>query len=201
MKRAWPKNNFSPQSWVRNFFLVKLETLYYQLVKKSDPPHGVLGHGKNALYYLATQLDQDITLPEIDNAVKGFLNNKSPGSDGLTAEFYKYFWGEIREILHKVFEESTKAGSLSPSQRTGIITLLPKQGKDTKYLKNWRPITLLNVDYKIYTHVIKNRLKNVIPFIISKHQTGFQKGKSTTDNLILMYLVLEYYERNPHGEG
>ena len=51
VKRAWPKNNFSPQSWVRNFFLVKLETLYYQLVKKSDPPHGVLGHGKNALYY------------------------------------------------------------------------------------------------------------------------------------------------------
>ena len=151
--------------------------------------------------HLATQLDQDITLPEIDNAVKGFLNNKSPGSDGLTAEFYKYFWGEIREILHKVFEESTKAGSLSPSQRTGIITLLPKQGKDTKYLKNWRPITLLNVDYKIYTHVIKNRLKNVIPIIISKHQTGFQKGKSTTDNLILMYLVLEYYERNPHEEG
>ena len=44
------KNSFSPQSWVRNFFLVKLETLYYQLVKKSDPPHGVLGHGKNALY-------------------------------------------------------------------------------------------------------------------------------------------------------
>ena len=43
MKRAWPKNNFSPQSWVRNFFLVKLETLYYQLVKKSDPPNGVLG--------------------------------------------------------------------------------------------------------------------------------------------------------------
>ena len=41
---------FSPQSWVRNFFLVKLETLYYQLVKKSDPPYGVLGHVKNALY-------------------------------------------------------------------------------------------------------------------------------------------------------
>ena len=38
VKRAWPKNNFSPQGWVRNFFLVKLETLYYQLVKKSDHP-------------------------------------------------------------------------------------------------------------------------------------------------------------------
>ena len=48
---------------------------------------------------------------------------------------------------------------------------------------------------------VKNRLKSVIPIIISSHQTGFQKGKSTTDNLILMYLVLEYYERNPQEEG
>jgi len=150
---------------------------------------------------LSDQLDQDITLIELDTAVKGFANNKSPGSDGLTAEFYKFFWVEIRETLHNVFKESTEGGSLSPSQRMGIITLLPKQGKDSKFLKNWRPITLLNIDYKIYTHVIKNRLRNVIPIIISNHQTGFQKGKSTTDNLILMYLVLEYYERNPHEEG
>ena len=150
---------------------------------------------------LSDWLDRDITLEEMDEVVKGFANNKSPGSDGLTAEFYKHFWGDIRETLHKVFEEAIVEGSLSPSQRTGVITLLPKQGKDCKQLKNWRPITLLNIDYKIYTHIIKNRLKNTIPIIISKHQTGFQKGKSTTDNLILMYLVLEYYERNPQEEG
>ena len=150
---------------------------------------------------LSEQLDQDITLNELEEAVKGFKNNKSPGSDGLTAEFYKYFWEEIRETLHNVFIEAIEGGSLSPSQRTGVITLLPKQGKDCKHLKNWRPITLLNIDYKIYTHILKNRLKSVIPSIISSHQTGFQKGKSTTDNLILMYLVLEYYERNPQQEG
>ena len=75
----------------------------------------------------------------------------------MTAEFYKYFWEEIRETLHNVFTEAIKGGSLSPSQRTGIITLLPKQGKDCKHLKNWRPITLLNIDYKIYTHILKNQ--------------------------------------------
>ena len=150
---------------------------------------------------LAAHLDRDIEMAEMDEAVKGFANNKSPGSDGLTAEFYKYFWGEIKDTLYKVYEESLEGSCLSPSQRTGVITLLPKQGKDHKHLKDWRPITLLNVDYKIYTHIIKNRLKNVLPIIISRHQTGFQKGKSTTDNLILMYLVLEYYERNPQEEG
>ena len=83
----------------------------------------------------------------------------------------------------------------------GVITLLPKGEKDHTELKNWRPITLLNIDYKIYVHVIKNRLRLCLPGIISCHQTGFQRGKSTTDNLILMYLVLEYYERNPEEEG
>ena len=111
---------------------------------------------------LAAHLDRDIEMAEMDEAVKGFANNKSPGSDGLTAEFYKYFWGEIKDTLYKVYEESLEGSCLSPSQRTGVITLLPKQGKDHKHLKDWRPITLLNVDYKIYTHIIKNRLKNVL---------------------------------------
>ena len=150
---------------------------------------------------LSNQLEQEISLGELDVAVKGFKNNKSPGSDGLTAEFYTYFWGDIRDIIHNVFTEGIEEGSLSPSQRTGVITLLPKGEKDHRYLKHWRPITLLNVDYKLYVHVLKNRLKSTLPIIISNHQTGFQKGKSTTDNLILMYLVLEHYERNPQEEG
>ena len=100
-----------------------------------------------------------------------------------------------------MYKEGLERGCLTPSQRMGVITLLPKGEKDHTDLKNWRPITLLNIDYKIYVHVIKNRLRLTLPGIISCHQTGFQKGKSTTDNLILMYLVLEYYERNPEEEG
>ena len=71
---------------------------------------------------------------------------------------------------------------LSPSQRIGVITLLPKPKPppDLVYLKNWRPITLLNVDYKIFTHMIKNRFINAIPTVISRVQSGFQSGKSTS---------------------
>ena len=150
---------------------------------------------------LSERIDREISKEELDAVVKSFKNNKSPGSDGLTAEFYKHFWGELREILYKVYKEGLERGCLTPSQRMGVITLLPKGEKDHTDLKNWRPITLLNIDYKIYVHVIKNRLRLTLPGIISCHQTGFQRGKSTTDNLILMYLVLEYYERNPEEEG
>ena len=92
---------------------------------------------------------------------------------------------------------------MSPSQRIGILTLIPKLKSPSElvYIKNWRPITLLNIDYKIFTHVIKNRILRSLPHIISNVQSGFQAGKSTCDNLILMYLALEHFINNPEEEA
>ena len=83
------------------------------------------------------------------------------------------------------------------------MTLIPKPKSPTElvYIKNWRPITLLNVDYKIFTHVIKNIILRSLPYIISNVQSGFQAGKSTNDNLLLMYLTLEYFDENPEEES
>ena len=92
---------------------------------------------------------------------------------------------------------------MSSSQRIGILTLIPKPKLPAElvYIKNWRPITLLNIDYKIFTHVIKNRILRSLPHIISNVQYGFQAGKSTCDNLILMYLALEHLINNPEEEA
>ena len=144
-------------------------------------------------------LDEEFSLSEIDSVYKSLKNNKSPGWDGLTAEFYKIFWEDIKDILFNCYKEAIETGSLSPSQRIGILTLIPKP-KNVAFIKNWRPITLLNVDYKIFTHVIKNRLLRSLPHIISNVQSGFQAGRSTSDNLILMYLTLEHYYNNPQEE-
>ena len=99
--------------------------------------------------------------------------------------------------------ESISSRVLPPSLRIGVITLLPKQKspRELNYIKNWRPITLLNTDYKIFVHVIKNRILQTIPDLVSKSQSGFQAGRSTTDNLILMYLVMEDFNNNPRKEG
>jgi len=147
------------------------------------------------------EIDQQLEIGELDKGLKNFSNNKSPGSDGLSSEFYSQFWAEIKPILFELYKEAISRGSLSPSQRTGVIVLLPKPGKDHDQLKNWRPITLLNIDYKLFTHIIKNRINKAIPHIISKQQTGFQKGKGTNVNITLMYLVLEYFHRNPDKGG
>ena len=78
--------------------------------------------------------------------------------------------------------------------------MTPKTPMELKYTKNWRPITLLNVDYKNVTHIIKNKILKALPSIISEVQSGLQAGKSTSDNLILMCLNLEYFQNNPDQE-
>ena len=151
---------------------------------------------------LSSALDEPINMDEMDAVVGKLKNNKSPGWDGLPAEFYKFFWDDLKPILFHSYLESINNQHLSPSQRIGVISLRPKPKPppDLVYLKNWRPITLLNVDYKTFTHMIKNRFINAIPTVISRVQPGFQSGKSTSDNLILMCLGLDNFNNNSDVE-
>ena len=108
------------------------------------------------------------------------------GGMGLPLSFIRHS-GEFK----KCYKESINNSSLSPSQRIGVLKLIPKPKLPSElvYIKNWRPITFLNLDYKIFTHLIKNIIFRSLPYIISKLQSGFQAGKSTCDNLILMYVI------------
>ena len=116
-----------------------------------------------------------ITENEVYSALKTCKNNRTPGTDGLPAEFYLTFWNDIKKYLlhsiHKTYEE----GTLTTSQKQGIITLLPKKDRINTLLKNWRPLTLLNQDYKLAAKVIANRIKGVLEDIIHNDQTGFIK--------------------------
>ncbi len=91
-------------------------------------------------------------------AVKNLKLNKSRGPDGLTSNFYRCFLVDLKELLFKAFLQSIEEGTLSSTQRQGLITLLPKPDKDSRYIDNLRPITLLNTDYKIFAHIFTNRL-------------------------------------------
>jgi len=122
-------------------------------------------------------MENDITAEECFEVLKSMKRNKSPGSDGFTVEFYIHFWNELKHPMLKSFQESFEKESLSTSQKLGIITCLPKPGKSKEDIKNWRPISLLNVDYKILSGVIANRLKSVLDSIISHSQKGFISGR------------------------
>ena len=72
-------------------------------------------------------------------------NNKSPRSDGFTAEFYKFFWKDLKTYISKAINQIFIQQQLPVSQRLGVISCLSKGDKPRQFLKNWRPITLLNV--------------------------------------------------------
>ena len=84
-------------------------------------------------------------------AFNDFSADKTPGTDGLPAEFLKYFWPELQSPIVSSFNHAFQNGCLSISQRRGIISLIPKKNKDKTILENLRPISLLTVDYKILT--------------------------------------------------
>ena len=84
--------------------------------------------------------------------------------DGLPVELYKMFWAYIGKRLVECFNVSFEKGELSSSQKQAVITLIEKKKDlDRCDLKNWRPISLLNVDAKIASKVIAERMKRLLP--------------------------------------
>jgi hypothetical protein len=122
-------------------------------------------------------LEGDLKPEEMLVALKNMKNGKSPGLDGFTTEFYNFFSSDLKYFAVRSFNQAYTRGYLSVFQRQGVITCLPKEGKSKFYLTNWRPISLLNVDYKICTSAITLCFKKVLTYLISDTQMGFMKGR------------------------
>ena len=127
-------------------------------------------------------------------ALKNMKNGKSPGIDGFTEEFYKFFWNDLGTFLIKSFNYSFEMKTLSISQTQGLITCIPKEGKSKIHLKNWRPIALLNVDMKIASAALSNRIKQIPKEIISETQQGFLKGRYIGECTRLIFDLIEKAE-------
>ena len=132
-----------------------------------------------------------LTLSECHAALLKMPHNKSPGVDGLPAEFYLKFWDILGDDLVNVFNECFEIGQLSLTQRTGAITLLYKKG-DVLNTANWRPITLLCCDYKIATKALCNRLLNVIGLVVSPDQSCGIPGQFMGENVCLLQNICDY---------
>ena len=123
-------------------------------------------------------------------------NSRSPGTSGFSADFYKFFWKKIGHFLVRSLNEAFYINKLSDTQTQGLITCIPKGDKPKQYIKNWRPVTLLNTVYKIGSGVIANRIKPLLPLLIKSDQNGFIKGRYIGENIRLIYDILHYTEEN-----
>ena len=129
--------------------------------------------------------DQDITLKEINLCISKLKDNKSPGNDGLTSEFYKKVKEDVSEFLLNVYREALSKGRLPPSMSQGLITLIPKSGKDSTSVENWRPITLINDDAKLLSLLFTQRLKPCLQTIVDDRQYGFINSRQISNNVRL----------------
>ena len=132
---------------------------------------------------LSNSLEGLLTINEIGQALKKMSNNKTPGSDGFPADFYKFFWNKLKHFVLRALNYNFENQELSVTMRQCIISCLPKGSKPREFMKNWRPISLLNVSYKIASSAIASRIRTGMDPLISKTQTGFLQnsflGEST----------------------
>ena len=123
--------------------------------------------------------------------LKSVPNNKFPGNDSLTKEFYEVFWDDLKTPLISSFKSAFAKGELSNSQKQAVIKLIERKDKDKRLIQNWRPISLLNIDLKILSKALANRIKKYLPFLISSNQTAYVEGRFISEGGRLFSDILQ----------
>ena len=141
-------------------------------------------------------MEHDLSIEEMKNVIKYFQKGKTPGEDGFPVEFYETFIELIGPNLLDCYNEAFQENELSISQRRGIINLIPKGDENLNDLRNWRPIALLNVDYKILARIIAMRMEPFLPKLIHPDQTCFITGRYIGQNIRPLNDFMSHTERN-----
>ena len=154
---------------------------YYQALYESKPTqldaqHFFLQFIPQSLDPHSSNLMLPISSDELFVTISQMANGKSPGPDGLTVEFYKNSWDIIGREFTNIINEIHRSGYIPREMKLGSIILIHKKGS-TDLLQNYRPISLLNLDLEIYTKLLANRLKKLLPKCIHTHQYAQPNGR------------------------
>ncbi|GBG78166.1 hypothetical protein CBR_g26199 [Chara braunii] len=142
----------------------------------------------------ADALEQPFTAEELQQVVKCMARGKRSGSDGLPVEFYEATWEHIGADLLKLYNRVSDGDILTEEMKLDIITLIYKKD-DKSNIRNWRPISRLNVSYKILAKALSRRLAPHLPRLVHKDQGAFIQGRSIAENILMAVRALEVIPR------
>ena len=132
----------------------------------------------------------DIMYSEIQAAIHSLKKNKSPGSDGITAEMLEAEGEQLARRIHKLCNKAWQEGTIPGEWRKSLLVPIPKKG-DLSNFSNYRTISLINYTGKVLLTVLLNRLKSHLDLCLSEEQAGFQKGRSTIHQILSLRLIAE----------
>ena len=121
--------------------------------------------------------DRPIDVEEVGNVLFGTKGGTSPGPSGYSVEFFKVFWTELKQLVVDAINEIFLTGRMPTGLNSSVTTLIPKKGKDSRKVENLRPISLLNVSFKLLTKTLAKRVSEVMETVINRDQTGFIRGR------------------------
>lgn len=145
-------------------------------------------------------LTRPYTREEIEIALKQMHPHKAPGPDGLNPHFYQKFWETIGDDVSSAVLAILEGQSIPPELNHTLVTLIPKKPKPS-VITEFRPISLWNVAYRLITKVISNRLKPLLPHIISDTQGAFTWGRLITDNILIAFEILHTMHNDLSPKG
>ncbi|GJR94726.1 RNA-directed DNA polymerase, eukaryota, partial [Tanacetum coccineum] len=144
--------------------------------------------------HIASHLEKDVSRVEIRNAVWGCGENKSPGPDGFTFEFFKRYWDLIGTDFCGAVKSFFDCGTFPRGNNASFIALIPKVA-DAKFVTDFRPISLIGSIYKVITKILADRLSLVISDLISDTQSAFVANRQILDGPFIMNEVLDWCKR------
>ena len=133
-------------------------------------------HGrKNLSTNMLDALIRPFTELEVKHDVDEMKSNSAPGPNGFGVQFFKTFWSVITGDLLAMFDDFYKGELDIKRLNYGVITLVPKV-KEANNIRQYHPICLLNVDFKVFAKVLNNRFTPIAEEVIGGNQSGFIKG-------------------------